>query len=50
MFFLDIGPQFLDANGVFLPGTFRADNLHPQAPGYEIWGRAVQATLTELLK
>ena len=50
VFFLDIGPKFLDEKGVFLPGTFRADNLHPQAPGYDIWGAAVQAKLAELMK
>ena len=50
VFFMDIGAKFLDANGVFLPGTFRTDNLHPMAPGYEIWGAAVQETLAKLLK
>lgn len=50
VFFLDIGSKFLDATGVFLPGTFRTDNLHPMAPGYEIWGAAVRDKLAELLK
>jgi lysophospholipase L1-like esterase len=50
VFFMDIGPKFLDANGVFLPDAFRADNLHPQAKGYDIWGQAVQAKLAELMK
>jgi lysophospholipase L1-like esterase len=50
VFFLDIGAEFLDEKGVFLPDTFRPDNLHPQAKGYDIWGRAVQAKLAELLK
>jgi lysophospholipase L1-like esterase len=50
VFYMDIGSKFLDEKGVFIPGTFRADNLHPQAPGYEIWGQAVQAKLAELLK
>jgi lysophospholipase L1-like esterase len=50
VFYMDIGPKFLDENGVFLPGTFRPDNLHPVAGGYEIWGQAVQAKLAELLK
>src|SRR5690349_2790872 len=31
VFYLDIGQKFLDANGMFLPDSFRADNLHPQA-------------------
>jgi lysophospholipase L1-like esterase len=35
---------------VFLPDAFRPDNLHPAARGYEIWGEAVQAALTRLLR
>ena len=50
VFFMDIGAKFLDDQGVFLPGAFRTDNLHPAAGGYEIWGQAVQAKLAELLK
>ena len=50
VFYMDIGPKFLDEKGVFLPDTFRADNLHPVAGGYEIWGQAVQAKLAEVLK
>ena len=50
VFYLDIGARFLDDQGVFLPEAFRPDLLHPQALGYDLWGQAVQATLTELLK
>ena len=50
VFYLDIGAKFLDANGSFLPGAFRSDNLHPDAPGYEIWAQAVQTPLANLLK
>jgi lysophospholipase L1-like esterase len=50
VFFMDIGSKFLDEKGVFLPESFRPDNLHPQAKGYDIWGQAVQAKLAELLK
>jgi lysophospholipase L1-like esterase len=50
VFYLDIGPKFLDARGYFLPDTFRPDNLHPIAKGYEIWGEAVKETIAELLK
>jgi lysophospholipase L1-like esterase len=50
VFYLDIGAKFLDDKGVFLPGAFRADNLHPMAKGYDIWGEAVQTTLARLLK
>jgi lysophospholipase L1-like esterase len=50
VFFMDIGRQFLDEKGVFLPEAFRPDNLHPQAKGYEIWGQAVSAKLADLLR
>jgi lysophospholipase L1-like esterase len=50
VFYLDIGRKFLDDNGVFLPDSFRPDNLHPQAKGYDIWGDAVSAKLAELMK
>jgi lysophospholipase L1-like esterase len=50
VFFLDIGAKFLDEKGVFLPDAFRADNLHPQAKGYDIWGAAVKDKLAELMK
>ena len=50
VFFLDIGAKFLDEKGVFLPDSFRTDNLHPQAKGYDIWGQAVETKLGELLR
>lgn len=50
VFYLDIGDRFLDANGEFLPGVFRPDNLHPAAPGYEIWGEAIRDTIARLLR
>jgi (4-O-methyl)-D-glucuronate---lignin esterase len=50
VFYMDIGAKFLDEKGVFLPDSFRADNLHPQAKGYDIWGAAVKDKLAELMK
>jgi len=50
VFYLDIGQRFLDDKGVFLADSFRPDNLHPQAKGYDIWGEAVSAKLAELMK
>jgi lysophospholipase L1-like esterase len=50
VFYLDIGAKFLDEKGVFLPGTFRPDNLHPIAGGYEIWGAAVKDKIAQLMK
>jgi lysophospholipase L1-like esterase len=49
VFYMDIGPKFLDEKGAFLPGAFR-DNVHPAAKGYDIWGEAVKAKLAELMK
>jgi lysophospholipase L1-like esterase len=50
VFYLDIGAKFLDDRGYFLPDTFRPDNLHPVAKGYDIWGAAVKDKLAELMK
>jgi lysophospholipase L1-like esterase len=50
VFYMDIGRKFLDDKGVFLPDSFRADNLHPLPKGYDIWGEAVSAKLAELMK
>jgi lysophospholipase L1-like esterase len=50
VFYLDIGAKFLDEKGVFLPDTFRPDNLHPVAKGYDIWGEAVKEKLAALMK
>ncbi|MBV8731624.1 MAG: hypothetical protein JO336_17595 [Acidobacteriia bacterium] len=50
VFYMDIGANFLDERGYFLPDAFRGDNLHPQAKGYDIWGAAVQDKLAELMK
>jgi lysophospholipase L1-like esterase len=50
VFYMDIGRKFLDDKGVFLPDSFRPDNLHPAAKGYEIWGEAVSAKLAELMR
>jgi lysophospholipase L1-like esterase len=47
---MDIGRKFLDDNGVFLADSFRPDNLHPLAKGYDIWGEAVSAKLAELMQ
>ena len=50
VFYMDIGRQFLDDKGVFLPDAFRPDNLHPAAKGYDIWGQAVSAKIADLMK
>ena len=50
VFYLDIGAKFLDEKGVFLADSFRPDNLHPQAKGYDIWGAAVKDKLAQMMK
>jgi lysophospholipase L1-like esterase len=48
--YLDIGPQFLAPDGVFLPGVMGRDNLHPTDKGYAVWAKAMQPTLDAMLK
>jgi lysophospholipase L1-like esterase len=47
--FLDIGPKFLEANGV-LSTNIMPDLLHPNEKGYEIWADAIKEPLAKLLK
>lgn len=46
--YLDIGEKFLDAEGR-LPGKIMPDALHPSPAGYEIWAKAIEPTVKELL-
>ena len=47
--FLDIGPKFLDADGV-LTKEIMPDALHPNHKGYEIWADAMQSLLDDMMK
>lgn len=47
--FLDIGSQFLDANGK-IPNELMPDQLHPGPKGYEVWAAAMQPFLEEMMK
>jgi lysophospholipase L1-like esterase len=47
--FLDIGPNFLEADGT-LPRSIMPDFLHPNEHGYQIWADAMNPTLDEMLK
>jgi lysophospholipase L1-like esterase len=49
VFFMDIGPLFLDANGT-VPADIMNDGLHPTAKGYSIWAEAVHDRLTNLMQ
>jgi beta-glucosidase len=48
VFFLDIGPKFLTADGT-LEKAIMPDLLHLSPRGYEIWAESVEPKLTELL-
>ena len=47
--YLDIGPEFLELDGT-LPKSIMPDLLHPNERGYEIWAKAMEPTLAEMLK
>jgi lysophospholipase L1-like esterase len=47
--YLDIGPQFLEADGT-LPKSIMPDLLHPNERGYQIWADAMEPTLAAMLK
>jgi lysophospholipase L1-like esterase len=45
---LDIGPKFLDENGV-LPKEMMPDTTHPSEKGYEVWAKAIDPELKRIL-
>lgn len=48
VFFMDINRQFLEADGG-LSKEIMPDLLHPNEKGYEIWSKAIQARVGELM-
>jgi len=48
IWFMDIGNQFVDENGVASTGL-KGDLLHPDEQGYEIWGRSIVGKVHELM-
>ena len=48
VFFLDIGPKFLDKDGT-LPRDIMPDLLHPNAKGYAIWAEAIEPSVKKLM-
>ncbi len=48
VFYLDIGPKFLNADGTLSKDIMR-DLLHPTAQGYEIWAAAIEPTVAKLM-
>lgn len=49
VFWMDIGPKFLQPDGV-LSKDIMPDLLHPNDKGYEIWASAIDAKIKELMK
>ncbi|CAN5737595.1 hypothetical protein BH09VER1_BH09VER1_40070 [soil metagenome] len=49
VFYLDIGPKFLQPDGT-LSKDIMPDLLHPNAKGYEIWVDSMNPKLTELMQ
>ena len=47
---LDMGERFLDEKGEIRPGLMMSDNLHPIAPGYEIWLEAMCPVVDKLIE
>ena len=51
IFYLDIGPKFLDADGVIPPDIMSEPSpLHPTEHGYEIWAEAVKDVIAKLMQ
>jgi beta-glucosidase len=48
IFFLDLGPQFIENDGSISTGMMR-DALHPGEAGYKIWASNMEPKLKELL-
>ena len=42
VYYLDIGPALVDANGRFLPGVIQRDFTHLTESGYQIWASAIE--------
>lgn len=49
VFFMDIGPKFLQPDGM-LSRDIMPDLLHPNEKGYEIWAEAIAPKVKELLQ
>ena len=48
VFYMDIGPKFMDKDGFVSPALI--NGLHPTADGYEVWGAAIKEPLDNLLQ
>ncbi len=48
VYFMDINDKFLEKDGT-LPKEIMPDLLHPNADGYEIWSKAIEGKVKELI-
>ena len=48
IFYLDLGPQFIENDGSITPGMMK-DALHPGEAGYKVWANAMEPKLKQLL-
>ena len=48
IFYLDLGPQFIENDGSIAPGMMK-DALHPGEAGYKVWATAMEPKLKQLL-
>jgi lysophospholipase L1-like esterase len=48
IFYIDIGPQLIEADGSISKSMMR-DYLHPGEAGYKIWANAIEPKLKQLL-
>jgi len=42
VYYVDLSPSLLDANGAFLPGVIQSDFAHLTPAGYEIWAQSIE--------
>lgn len=50
IFYLDLSPAFLHADGALYANFFFPDFVHPNATGYQAWAAAMEYFVDELLK
>ncbi len=46
--FVNIDPELTSADGTLVSADFFADNIHPNASGYEVWADAIEGLLVDV--
>lgn len=49
VFYLDIGPAFLNPDGTLIEGAM-VDGLHPSPKGYQLWADAIEPSIARLMQ